>query len=262
MQRVRMPSCKAAPANRWFEERRDFHVRSFYSGCHAAYTAFVSLQQETRQGPKLDPQTNRAGDMAALLGALRQLRQQCRLLFQASAEPAGLELEWVMAALCHEAAKLKENSILKREYSPPKSAAGRGQGRLSREAFMAGIVAEILGQRANLSALFDQANALLRLLLPGQAHNTLLLRLLLEESALSQDLWGASTTQIFAELFPDQPAAAYLLAAKSYFNGQWLSDSLAAYETALTLNPDLEEARRRIFLIRAMIRDGRKSMAP
>jgi hypothetical protein len=258
VQRVRIPSCKAAPANRWFEERRDFHSRSFYSGCHAAYTAFTSLQQDVRQGCKIDP----AGDMAAFLGALRQLRQQCRLLFQESAEPDGLELEWVMAALCHEAAKLKENIILNREYSPSTPAAARGHVRLSREAFMEGIAAEIPGQLENLTILFDQANSLLRLLLPGQAHNTLLLRLLLEESALSQDLWGASTTQIFAELFPDQPEAAYLLAAKSYFNGQWLCDSLADYNTALTLNPDLEEARRRTFLIRAMIRDGRKFIEP
>ncbi|MDR9502216.1 MAG: hypothetical protein RI601_10525 [Desulfurivibrionaceae bacterium] len=252
-----MQSGKAAPANRWFAERRDFHVRSFYSGCHAAYTAFTALQQEAHQGAKIDP----AGEMAALLGALRQLRQQCRLLFKESSEPDGLELEWVMTALFHEAVKLQENVTLDRDNSPARPAAGRGHERLSRELFMEGIVAEIPGQMANLTILFDQANSLLRLLLPGQAHNTLLLRLLLEEGALSEDLWGVSATQIFAELFPDQPEAAYLLAAKSYFNGQWLSDSLAAYETALALNPDLEEARRRTFLIRAMIRDGRKFMA-
>ena len=99
------------------------------------------------------------------------------------------------------------------------------------------------------------------MLLPSQGQNVLLLRLFIEEPNISQDMWSESVAQLFDELFPHQPETGYLLAAKSYFDGQWLHEALTSYETALDINPDLEEARRRSFLVRAMIDDRRKIMA-
>ncbi len=269
MQRVRIETKTPEPANSWFEKRRDFHNRSLYSGFFETYSSFVSLYQAYINGGELsfDDLTRLVGTEAQK-GRLWQLKDHCHRLFKGSSQQNGLLLDWVIGSIFHEAMKLKENIYMYQFYGPSGSerlgndAAGASlHCGVSRQNFMRGIAKEARRQVDNLTFLFCRANFLLRMLLPSQAHNVLLLRLLLEEGTISQELWSESTEQIFAELFPDQPEAGYLMVAKSYFNGQWLNEALAAYEAALTLNPDIEEARRRSFLLRTMIRDRQKIMA-
>ncbi len=269
MQRVRIETKTPEPANSWFEKRRDFHMRSLYSGFLATYSHFVGLYQDYISDGTInfDDLTRLVGTEAKK-GRLWQLKDHCHRLFQASSQQNGLLLDWVIGSIFHEAMKLKENVYMSQFYGPTGSAEQRtdqdntslhcGE---SRKNFMQGITRETRRQVDNLTFLFNRANFLLRMNLASQANNVLLLRLLLEENEFSQELWSESTQQLFAELFPDQPEMGYLLAAKSYFNGQWLSEALAAYDTALTLNPDLEEARRRTFLIRTMISDRHKILA-
>lgn len=257
------------PLNSWFEKRRDFHMRSLYSDFFATYSSFVSLYQAyIKDGNISFEELTLLVGTETRKGRLWQLKDHCHGLFEKNSRQTGLLLDWVIGSIFHEAMKLKENIYMYQFYGPAGSERG-GDGSdsvslhcgVSRKNFMKGIAKEARRQLDNLSFLFNRANFLLRMLLPSQAQNVLLLRLLLEEDEISRELWSESTDQIFADLFPYQPEAGYLLAAKSYFNSQWLSDALAAFEAALTLNPDLEEARRRSFLIRTMIRDRQKIMA-
>ncbi len=269
MQRVRIKTKTAEPANCWFEKRRDFHMRSLLNVFFETYSNFVTLYQDYISGGKIsfDDLTHLVGTESQK-GRLWQLKDHCHRLFKDSDQQNGLLLDWVIGSLFHEAMKLKENIYMFEFYGPAESArvgkdptvASLHCG-VSRKKFMAGIAKEAERQVDNLTFLFNRANFLLRMILPSQAHNVLLLRLLLEKGEISQELWSESTQHIFAELFPDQPEVGYLLVAKSYFNGQWLHEALAAYAAALTLNPDLEEARRRTFLIRTMIRDRQGIMA-
>ncbi len=268
MQRVTLENKTPEPANKWFEKRRDFHIRSLYSGFFKTYSAFVTLYQGYLANGKIN-----FDELAQLVGTeihkgrLWQLKDHCHRLFQESSEQNGLLLDWVIGSVFHEAMKLKENIYMYQFYGPagPSTGAGGADTSLhcgvSRKNFMKGIVREARRQVDNLTFLFNRANFLLRMLFPSQGQNVLLLRLFIEEPNISQEMWSESVEQLFDELFPYQPETGYLLAAKSYFNGQWLHEALAAYETALDINPDLEEARRRCFLIRTMIDDRRKILA-
>lgn len=266
MQRVRVASKVPAPANRWFDQRRDFHIRSLYNGFFKTYARFISLYQDYISSGQINfADLTRLVGSEAKKGQLWQLKDHCHRLFKGSRQQQELLLDWITGTLFHEAMKLKENIYMEQFYGPlaPDQDSNEPSDLslhcgASREKFRQGIAREAQRQVDNLTFLFSRANFLLRMILPSQAHNVLLLRLLLEESALSQELWSESAEQLFAELFPYQAEMGYLLAAKSYFNGQWLPEALAAYEAALTLNPDLEEARRRTYLIRTMIRDRQK----
>ena len=271
MQRVTIDNTSPEPANKWFEKRRDFHIRSLYSSFFKTYSAFVALYQGYLDNGKIN-----FDELAELVGTeihkgrLWLLKDHCHRLFEESSEPNGPLLDWVIGSVFHEAMKLKENIYMYQFYGP-KPAGQPTEGGVvsetslhcgvSRKNFMRGIVREAWRQVDNLTFLFNRANFLLRMLLPSQGQNVLLLRLFIEEPELCQEMWSETIDHLFEELFPYQPETGYLLAAKSYFDGQWLHEALASYETALNLNPDLEEARRRSFLVRTMITDRQKIMA-
>ncbi|MEN8256283.1 MAG: hypothetical protein ABFS09_00285 [Thermodesulfobacteriota bacterium] len=269
MQRVRIENKTPEPANRWFEKRRDFHIRSLYRGFFKTYATFVTLYQGYIADGKInfDELVHLVGTEVHK-GRLWQLKDHCHRLFQENSQQNGLLLDWVIGSVFHEAMKLKENIYMYQFYGPAgPTLEGNGSTDpslhcgVSRKNFMRGIIREARRQVDNLSFLFNRANFLLRMLLPSQGQNVLLLRLLLEKPEISQEMWSESVEQLFAELFPHQPETGYLLIAKSYFDGLWLNEALASYEAALTLNADLEEARRRTFLIRTMINDRQKIMA-
>ncbi len=269
MQRVRIESNRKEAANSWFEKRRNFHIRSLYSGFFVTYSSFITLYQGYISGGKInfDDLTRLVGTESQK-GRLWQLKDHCHRLFQESSEQDGHLLDWVIGSIFHESMKLKENIYMYQFYGPEgphNGESGPAAPSLhcgaSRKNFMRGIATETRRQVDNLTFLFNRANFLLRMLLPSQSQNVLLIRLFLEEREICPELWSESAEQIFAELFPDQPEVGFLMAAKSYFNGQWLSEALAAYETALAMNPDIEEARRRTFLIRTMINDRQKILA-
>lgn len=269
MQRVRIAGAQPTPANRWFEKRRDFHVRCLYSSFAGTYERFVELYQGYVDTGRID-----FDELARLVGSdsnkgpLWQLKDHCHRLYKESDEQNGRLLDWLIGSIFHEAMKLKENIYMAQVYGPtdqPEQTMTADHSTLhcgvSRQNFMRGIVREARRQVDNLTFLFNRANFLLRMLLLSQASNVLLLRLLLEDDTISTGLWGESVDQLFGELFPDQAEQGYLLAAKGYFDGQWLKEALAAYSKALALNPELEEARRRSYLIRTMINDRHRIMA-
>lgn len=266
MQRVRIETKTPEPANRWFEKRRDFHMRSLFNAFSETYSTFVTLYQGYMSDGQINfPKLTHLVGSETKKGRLWELKDHCHRLFKDNHQQNGHLLDWVIGSVFHEAMKLKENIYMSQFYGQKGEshdvAASSLHCGISRENFMKGIVKETRRQVNNLAFLFSRANFLLRLLLPHQYQNVLLLRFLLEEEEIMQELWGESVPQIFAELFPDQPEAGYLLAAKSYFNGQWLDEALTTYNKALGINPDLEEARRRTFLIRAMISDRQKIIA-
>lgn len=240
-------------------------MRTLYSREARTYEDFIELYQG-----QISSGTISFNALARLMGnenskgPLWQLKDHCHRLFRQSTNPTGHHLDRVIGSIFHEAMKLKENIYLYRFYGPTadeqsQTTAPLLHDGLSREDFRRKILKEAGQELDNLALLFCRANFLLRLLLPGQSQNVLLLRLLLEERGLSRLLWGETVTEIFSDLFPDQAEHGYLAAAKSYFDGQWLEDALAAYEKALQLNSSLAEARRRTFLIRTMISDRRRT---
>lgn len=91
MQRVSIETKTPEPANSWFEKRRDFHIRSLYSGFFATYSNFVTLYQGYISGGKIDfDDLTRLVGTEAHKGRLWQLKDHCHRLFQETANKTAI----------------------------------------------------------------------------------------------------------------------------------------------------------------------------
>ena len=114
----------------------------------------------------------------------------------------------------------------------------------------------VLPEQHELQTILAEADNQLHTVFLAEGGNPLLLRLLLENPELSVTLWHKELDELLAEIFPDARETAYLYAGKSYFNAYRLPEALAAFQQALVINPDLEEARRRSYIVAGMLRDA------
>ena len=239
MQRAVIDDSQARAGNGWAIGRRDFLLREL-----VANYGFIARQCQALAEAEVD----KGRVMARLLGSpeipgpLRRLPRLCGFIWPQGQEGA---LDFgVLAQLLRwqgeKVASTLEMAVVAQAY----------QG-------LAGIEENLRHEEEKLTALLAQATAQLYEVVLVEAGNPLLLRLLLEKPELSVTLWQKELPDLCEELFPLAPETVYLYAAKSYFNGYWLAAALAAFEQALALNPDLEEARRRSFIVRGMLRDQR-----
>jgi len=114
--------------------------------------------------------------------------------------------------------------------------------------------AEIAQQMENLGFMFGRANYLLRVMLPAQAGNPLLLRYLLEDPELPRALWSEELEEILADMFPQGPEYGFCAAARSYQEGDWYARAHDAYCRALAINPACHEARQQACRMQALAR--------
>lgn len=250
MQRVNLPPApNTIPANRWLATRRNSHIRRLY---RLFYTVYTSLTPQSKDLKRLTPLLDRD-----TRGDLYELRDLCQNLFAEASpeEPYGFHLGWAVQALFHTAIKLQANL---RMVAFHQQSQRHEQSDPGHTAFITALDGEISQQNKNLNLLLDNSRDLLHFMLCEHTANDLLLRLIIEEEEMSQGLWGKSTLALFTEMFPGQPEAGYMLAGKSYFMAQWLTEALQCYEISLSINTDLSEPRKQSSVIRAMLRDLKK----
>lgn len=234
----------AGPANPWLAARRHYHIRRLYSlfagfnaGLFSAYLPFQELSDALKSGGQLETLQKLSAD---LFGAENQ-----QSIY-------GHHLNWAVQALFHALVKLHASLKMADFHHQNQN---QDQNDPGHNAFIDGLKAEKTEQLTAIRLLVDNIRNLLRLMLIEQTGNDLLLRLFIEEQDFCQELWGATTMDLFAEMFPDQPETGYVQAGKSYFMGQWLEEALACYQKSLELNATLSEPRRQTYLIKAMIAD-------
>ncbi|MCI5140430.1 MAG: hypothetical protein D3909_01570, partial [Candidatus Electrothrix sp. ATG1] len=87
-----------------------------------------------------------------------------------------------------------------------------------------------------------QTNNMLRTMLTGLADNFLLVRFLVEQEDIVEDLWGEGLADIFADMFSGTPAQGFCAAGKSYMSGQWYTRALIMYKRALEFDEGCGEA--------------------
>lgn len=234
MQQIIHPT---SPTNTWQTGRRQYQVRKLYSIFLTCYPEAYTLEHLPLETARRSP--------------LWQLKELCQTLFAVTdqTEGCGHHLNWAIHAIVHGIKKLSEN-LKMQEFHTTNNHADAGH-----QAFMETIHTEVQTQLKALAPLFDNTKHLMGLMLEEHSSNPLLLRLLIEEEALAQNLWGQTTVELFSRMFPYQPEAGYNQAGKSYFMGQWLEQALGAYEKSLEINSTLSESRRQTYLIRAMIKD-------
>lgn len=255
--------------NDWFAQRRDFHVTKLLQGFYQTSEVFLKIYRDYLQSGQ-----PAYGDIENLVGSetkkgrLWRLKDDCHQLWR-DADPTyqfnDCQLEWVMGSLFHEAMKLKENIYLFQYYGPPaQEMEGREQQifsfcGLECRRFMARISREIERQMESLGVMFSRARYLLRLMLPEQSGNFLLLRYLVEHGEAVRDLWGESLADIFSDMFPGAPENGFCYAARSYYDGNWYEKAYDAYQAALRLNRQCDEAIRRSHQLRAGLKTKQAS---
>ena len=231
MQRAVIDDSRARAGNNWARRRRDFLLRQLFVSFGQLCQHWHDLFHESEE---------KDSEMAAMLGSatvpgvLRQLPRLSGFIW-----PQGSEFATLASLLRWQGEKIAAELAMAKICPEDIELGGQDQGQ----------------QEKGFEQLLIQAKGKLYDVMLAEAGNPLLLRLLLENPWLPVTLWQKDLADLGAELFPQAPETVYLYAGKSYFNGYWLAQAQAAFEQALALNPDLEEARRRGFIVRGMLRD-------
>ncbi len=249
MQRIVFENPQKSPiSNSWFASKRKYHVRKLYV-----------LFCQTHHIFKENPESLDAKAHARLLGDdnqghLFQLQHLANLLFPKDnqKELYGQHLKWALHALFHGTVKLQADFKMTQFHHDTQHPEHIDSGH---KAFIDTMHQESQKQLKNVHLLLENGQNLLQLMLIDQMDNELLMRFLIEEEPMLHKLWGKTTQELFADIFPCQPEAGYTLVGKSYFMAGWLEEALQAYEKSLDINQGLSEPRKQTYLIRAMIRD-------
>ncbi len=259
------------PLNRWFCRRQDFFVKNVFREFFKSYRGFTVIYE---QYPDCGQIT--FADIEQLVGAesnkgLWLLKNQCHQLWRHGGLQPGREnsffLDWLIGSLFHEAMKLKENIYIISRYVPIAHEIDDLPGReevtgnpAEWQRFLSSARREIPKQVENLAFLFGRAAYFLRRELINQGENMLLLRYFFENPDMLKELWSESLEEIFTDLFPAGPEYGYCLVGKSYLDGHWHEQALAAYSAALKLNKKCDDALRRISQLRVILRNNAEMM--
>ncbi len=263
------PAPAGSPSrNRWFEERRHLFVKNMFKGFGATLGCFLAIHEAYATSGRVA-----FADLDALVGSeshrghLWLLKDRCHELWRDSdpkEDLSGSLLDWVIGSIFHEAMKLKENTYMLQYYGPLAEAMRKRSDAHSVkfcgdecQRFMARTRDEIGHQMESLSFMFQRASLLMRTLLIDQRENALLVRYLIENPGLVEQLWSEPLIRLLTDMFPEGADQAYCLAARSYRAGDWHQEAQAAYRQALTVNPACEEAHRHIHQLEGMLRHRR-----
>lgn len=265
-----MQTNTAQNINEWFEERRDLFVKNMFKEFYETFSVFIKIYEHyiTAQNVSFEDVNGLVGKESEK-GLLWQLKDGCHQLWRNSdpeKELNGRLLDWVMGSIFHEAMKLKENIYMYQYYGPLAESMKKQNGTgtvkfcgVECQRFMDRSYKEIQKQMETLGFMFGRACYLLRTMLPDQAQNSLLVRYLIENEDVADNLWSEPINDILAEMF-DSPEQGYCTAAKSYFEGQWYEPALQAYTTAITINPECEEAEKNISKIQPILKEQKQLM--
>ena len=260
-----------APVNRWFLQRRDFFVRNVFEEFYKSYRSFTAIYEQYLHDEKIS-----FAEMEQLVGVEKNkglwlLKDHCHQLWRDAGPQPGRQnsffLDWLIGSIFHEAMKLKENIYIVSRYVPLAREINGLEGRErvtgnpdEWQRFLTSANREIPKQVENLAFLFGRAAYLFREEIIIQGENMLLLRYFFENPQVLKELWSESLDEIFADLFTGSPEQGYCLVGKSYLEGHWHEQALAAYSAALKLNNKCDEALRRISQVRLVLHHTAEAM--
>ena len=200
-------------------------------------------------------------------GPLWNLRDLCRRVWPEREHQKNVEgslVHWLTGSVFHEAIRLREDvNILnnygnvtfknrqmaagREEFSLPQNLpASRLAKVMDRKNLIKRVAVDVMQQMEQLAFLFGQTNNMLRTMLPGLAENFLLVRFLVEQEDVVEDLWGEALVDVLADMYSGTPALGFCAAGKSYMSGQWYTRALIMYKRALDFDEGCNEAQRKI----------------
>jgi len=200
-------------------------------------------------------------------GPLWNLRELCRRVWPEGEHEENVEgslVDWLMGSIFHEAIRLREdvhilnnygNAALKSRQMTAAREAGDRQQHLpasrfakimDRKNLIKRVAVDVMQQMEQLAFLFGQTNNMLRTMLSGLADNFLLVRFLVEQEDIVEDLWGEGLADVFADMFFNTPARGFCAAGSSYMSGQWYTRALIMYKRALEFDEGCDEAEKKV----------------
>lgn len=214
-------------------------------------------------------------------GPLWHLKDLCHMVWpgvEHEQDVSGSLFDWLVGSIFHEIMKFKENIYLLDRYGP---AACRIKARpldvgysthsgvLSNTASRLGNIVDVHGlirraasdavsQMEQVAFLFNHASYMLRLKMPAFADNSLVVRLLIEQEDVVQQLWGEDVENVLRDMFYDNVAEGYCNAGRSYLNAQWFAQALMVYQRALAADPDCDEAIAKTVQLQSVVEESRE----
>ncbi|WP_339135510.1 MAG: hypothetical protein WGN25_18120 [Candidatus Electrothrix sp. GW3-4] len=200
-------------------------------------------------------------------GSLWTLRELCRRVWPEGEHGENVEgslVDWLMGSIFHEAIRLREDVHILNNYGSAafknrqiKAACENGYpsqnlpvSRLAqamdRKNLIKRVAVDVMQQMEQLAFLFGQTHNMLRTMLSGLADNFLLVRFLVEQEDIVEDLWGEPLDDVFADMFSGTPAQGFCAAGESYMSGQWYTRALIMYKRALEFDEGCGEAGKKV----------------
>ncbi|MCI5162966.1 MAG: hypothetical protein D3917_13300 [Candidatus Electrothrix sp. AX5] len=207
-------------------------------------------------------------------GPLWTSRELCRRVWPEGEHEENVEgslVDWLMGAIFHEAIRLREDVHILNNYGnatfksrqmtavrenrsqPQNLPASRLAKVMDRKNLIKRVAVDVMQQMEQLAFLFGQTNNMLRTMLTGLADNFLLVRFLVEQEDIVEDLWGEGLADVFADMFFNTPAQGFCAAGSSYMSGQWYTRALIMYKRALEFDEGCDEAGAKIEELQLLI---------
>lgn len=239
--------------NTWFEERRSLFVKNMFKEFYETISRFREIYEGYTGSQEISfEEIDRLVGRESRKGLLWSLKDRCHQLWRGAdpeREMNGCLLDWLLGSIFHEAMKLKENIYMLEYYGPLAEKMKKKNAAetikfcgIECQQFLERSRKEINQEMENLGFLFGRANYLMRNLVIDQAENYLLVRFLIEQSEVTENLWSESLEHLFTDMYPQGPAAGFCLAARSYLEGDWVDLAKKAYGKARELDPECREA--------------------
>lgn len=210
-------------------------------------------------------------------GPLWQLKELCHRVWPEDEPGKNIEaslIDRLMGSIFHEAVRLREDVYILNSYGADafrdhttdgikgcseqqeRSPVSRLSRVMDKKGLIERIAVDVMRQMEQLAFLFGQTNNMLRTLLAGLSENLLLVRFLVEQEDMVQDLWGEELAALFHDMFSGAPEQGFCAAGRSYMSGQWYTRALVMYRRALELECRCDEATEKIAELEALIQEN------
>ncbi|WPD23614.1 MAG: hypothetical protein SD837_03435 [Candidatus Electrothrix scaldis] len=207
-------------------------------------------------------------------GPLWSLRELCRLVWPEGEHEENVEgslVDWLIGSIFHEAIRLREDVHILNNYGnaafknrqlaaaqengslPKNLPASRLAKVMDRKNLIKRVAVDVMQQMEQLAFLFGQTNNMLRTMLSGLSDNFLLVRFLVEQEDVVEELWSETLAEVFADMYLGVPAQGFCAAGQSYMSGQWYTRALIMYKRALEFDDGCGEAERKIQELESLI---------
>jgi hypothetical protein len=127
---------------------------------------------------------------------------------------------------------------------------------IDRKGLVRRVAVDVMRQMEHLALLFGQTSNMLRTMLPTLAHNSLLIRFLVEHEDMVEYLWSEELASVFSDMFSGQAAQGFCAAGRSYMNGQWHIQALAMYRRAAATESTCAEAASKVDELQQLIQQN------